>query len=59
MAPDWVIDALQMPRWRHRPGIGLLVHTTRGSQCASQRFQVLLKVRDDVCNMSRKGHCRH
>ena len=54
---DLVIDALQMARWRRRPGKGLLVHTDRGSQYASGRFQALLKDQGYVCSMSRKGNC--
>jgi putative transposase len=37
MTADLVIDALQMARWRRRPGNALLVHTDRGSQYASGR----------------------
>jgi putative transposase len=57
MTADLVIDALQMARWRRRPGKGLLVHTDRGSQYASGRFQALLKDQGYVCSMSRKGNC--
>jgi putative transposase len=57
MTADLVMDALQMARWRRRPGEGLLVHTDRGSQYASGRFQALLKDQDYVCSMSRKGNC--
>ncbi len=57
MSADLVVDALQMARWRRRPGKGLLVHTDRGSQYASGRFQSLLKDKGYVCSMSRKGNC--
>lgn len=57
MTADLVMDALQMARWRRRPGEGLLVHTDRGSQYASGRFQALLKDQGYVCSMSRKGNC--
>jgi putative transposase len=57
MTADLVIDALQMARWRRRPGKGLLVHSDRGSQYASGRFQALLKDQGCVCSMSRKGNC--
>lgn len=57
MTVDLVIAALQMPRWRRRPGKGLLVHTDCGSQCASGCFQALLKDQGYVCSMSRKGNC--
>ncbi|GAB6046496.1 hypothetical protein JCM19379_03180 [Methyloparacoccus murrellii] len=42
---------------RRRPGKGLLVHSDRGSQYASGRFQALLKDQGYVCSMSRKGNC--
>ena len=57
MTADLVIDALQMAGWRRRPGKGLLVHTDRGSQYASGRFQALLKNQGYLCSMSRKGNC--
>jgi putative transposase len=57
MTADLVIDALPMARWRRRPGEGLLVHSDRGSQYASGRFQALLKQQGYVCSMSRKGNC--
>lgn len=57
MTADLVIDALQMARWRRRPGEGLLLHTDRGRQYASGRFQALLKDQGYVCSMSRKGNC--
>ncbi len=57
MTAGLVVDALQMARWRRRPGKGLLVHSDRGSQYASGRFQALLKDQGYVCSMSRKGNC--
>jgi transposase InsO family protein len=57
MTADLVLNALQMARWRRRPSKGLLVHTDRGSQYASGRFQALLKDQGYVCSMSRKGNC--
>jgi putative transposase len=57
MTADLVIDALQMARWRRRPGKGLLVHSDRGSQYASGRFQAMLKDQGYICSMSRKGNC--
>jgi transposase InsO family protein len=54
---ELVVDALQMARWRRRPGQGLLVHSDRGSQYASGRFQTLLKDQGYLCSMSRKGNC--
>ena len=57
MTADLGLDALHMARWRRRPGTGLLVHTDRGSQYASGRFQALLKDQGYVCSMSRQGNC--
>lgn len=57
MTADLVVDALQMARWRRRPGEGLLVHSDRGSQYASGRFQTVLKNHGYLCSMSRKGNC--
>ncbi len=34
-----------------------MVHSDRGSQYASNKFQDLLEERDFVCSMSRKGDC--
>ncbi len=57
MTAERVVDALQMAHWSRRPGKGLLVHSDRGSQYASGRFQALLKDQGYVCSMSRKGNC--
>lgn len=57
MTADLVVDALQMARWRRRPGKGLLVHSDRGSQYASGRFQTMLKDHGYIGSMSRKGNC--
>ncbi|RTZ96121.1 MAG: hypothetical protein DSY90_11435 [Deltaproteobacteria bacterium] len=39
------------------PGKGLLHHTDRGSQCASNDYQKILKKHGFICSMSRKGNC--
>jgi transposase InsO family protein len=36
---------------------GLIVHSDRGSQYASEQYQDLLDERGFVCSMSRKGNC--
>jgi putative transposase len=46
-----------MAVWRRRPTPGLIHHTDRGSQYASQAYQAILKRHDMVCSMSRKGDC--
>ena len=61
MAPNMpaqlVCDALKMAISQRRPGPGLLVHSDRGSQYASELYQELLKQHRYVCSMSRKGNC--
>jgi transposase InsO family protein len=52
-----VIDALQMAITQRRPQDGLLHHSDRGVQYASDDFQDLLKANGMVCSMSRKGNC--
>ena len=57
MPASLVNDALSMAIWKRRPAAGLLVHSDRGSQYASDSFQRLLKQHDFLCSMSRKGNC--
>lgn len=57
MKADLVKDALTMAVWRRRPGPGLIHHTDRGSQYASEAYQKELKRYGMVCSMSRKGDC--
>jgi transposase InsO family protein len=52
-----VIDALQMALVQERPQPGLLAHSDRGVQYASDRFQGLLAERRIQCSMSRKANC--
>lgn len=52
-----VNDALTMAIFKRRPAAGLLVHSDRGSQYASDSFQGLLKQHEFKCSMSRKGNC--
>ena len=52
-----VNDALTMAIFKRRPEAGLLVHSDRGSQHASDSFQDLLKQHEFECSMSRKGSC--
>lgn len=54
---ELVCDALQMAICKRRPPAGLLVHSDRGSQYASDSFQRLLKANKFRCSMSRKGNC--
>jgi putative transposase len=57
MTADLVKDALTMAVWRRKPKPGLIHHTDRGSQYASQVYQRELKHYGMVCSMSRKGDC--
>ena len=52
-----VLDALEMARVSRRPGAGLLHHSDRGSQYASNAFQAALERFGAVSSMSRKGNC--
>lgn len=49
--------ALQMAIGRELPEAGLLAHSDRGSQYASDDYQRLLKLHGIRCSMSRKGNC--
>ena len=57
MTSDIVIDALSMAWFRKKPAPGVLHHSDRGSQYASQAFQDKLKEYGMTCSMSRKGNC--
>jgi transposase InsO family protein len=52
-----VIRALQMALLARKPGKGLLHHSDRGSQYASNDYQTLLRDNSITCSMSRKGNC--
>jgi transposase InsO family protein len=52
-----VCDALQMAYWRRRPAPGLLIHSDRGSQYASDAYRKLIKQFRMTQSMSRKGNC--
>ncbi len=52
-----VLEALDGAiRWR-RPGSGLLHHSDRGVQYASERYRALLGEHGIACSMSRRGDC--
>lgn len=52
-----VVDALQMAVQRELPDAGLVAHSDRGVQYASEHYQTVLKQNDITCSMSRKGNC--
>jgi putative transposase len=51
------LDALSMALQSRNPAAGLVHHSDRGSQYASDDYQRVLKARGIVCSMSRKGDC--
>ena len=59
MTKDLVLEALRMALDRRRPdrAAGLVHHSDRGSQYASEAFQQLLREEQITCSMSRKGNC--
>jgi putative transposase len=52
-----VVDALEMALAARQPGAGLVAHSDRGSQYASEHYQRLLAGRGITCSMSRRGNC--
>jgi transposase InsO family protein len=52
-----VVDALEMAVHRRLPGEGLLAHSDRGSQYASEHYQRLLGRHGIECSMSGVGQC--
>ena len=57
MKAKLVCDALRMAIWQRRPKAGLIHHSDRGSQYASNAFRGLLKAHQFKGSMSRKGDC--
>ena len=57
MPGDLVCAALNLAIASRTPAAGLLVHSDRGSQYASQAHTALLARLGLVCSMSRKGNC--
>jgi transposase InsO family protein len=52
-----VVDALALAVERRLPGAGLLAHSDRGSQYASEHYQRLLARHGITCSMSRRADC--
>ena len=52
-----VVDALEMALAGRRPGEGLVAHSDRGSQYASEHYQGLLAGHGIACSMSRRANC--
>ena len=59
MTRDIVIDALRMAWFKRHPGkqSGLIFHSDRGSQYASEEFRSVLKNYAITASMSRRGNC--
>jgi putative transposase len=57
MATTVVQDALQMALGRRALSAGLMHHSDRGSQDASQAYQAMLADYGIVCSMSETGEC--
>lgn len=54
---ELVCDALLMALWRRGFPKGVIVHSDRGSQYCSKRYQKLIKDNKLICSMSGKGCC--
>jgi len=52
-----VVDTLRMALQDRQPGPGLICHSDRGSQYASDDYRKLIKDARARCSMSRKGNC--
>jgi transposase InsO family protein len=57
MTRELTLDALKMAIIRRQPEAGLVHHSDRGSQYASDEYQGLLSAHGMLCSMSRKGNC--
>ena len=57
MRTQLVNDALLMAIWKRKPASGLIWHTDRGSQYASESHRLLLAQHGIKQSMSRKGNC--
>ena len=57
LTADLALDALTMAWFRRRPAPGLIHHSDRGVQYASQAFRQRLREYGMRCSMSRKGNC--
>ena len=57
MTSRLVVDAREMAVQRRLPGAGLVAHSDRGSQYASEHYQRLLGTHGITCSMSGVGQC--
>ncbi len=54
---DLVCQALKSAYWRRKPPVGLIMHSDRGSQYASDSHRTLIKDYGMIQSMSRKANC--
>ena len=57
MRAELVNDALLMALWQRKPAAGLIWHTDRGSQYASESHRQIISDHGLVQSMSRRGNC--
>ena len=57
MTADLVNKSLLMAIWQRKPGKGLVWHSDRGSQYASDSHLQIIKQHNITQSMSRKGNC--
>ena len=57
MKKELVMEALNQAIGRYRPEAGLLLHSDRGSQYCSKKYQEIIEKNQYMCSMSRKGNC--
>ena len=57
METNLVVKALEMACVNREPSPGLIFHSDRGSQYASEQFRKILKNKKIIQSMSRKGNC--
>lgn len=57
MPASLVVTALRMAIQQRNPSPGLIVHSDRGSQYASEEYRGLLRRHGLICSMSRLGDC--
>jgi putative transposase len=54
---ELVCDALKSAYWRRKPAPGLIMHTDRGGQYASDRYRASIKDFRMIQSMSRRANC--
>lgn len=57
MRTELPLHALRMAMRLRKPGNGLVLHSDRGSQYASDDYQKFLEANNAVCSMSRRANC--